>query len=43
MISNEELRKVAARLRNLASHKSADEELTLDATSYYLNCEAKVM
>ena len=35
MPSNEERREVAARLRNLAGHKAADEELTLDALGLY--------
>ena len=35
MLTNEERREVAARLRNLAGHKAADEELTLDALGLY--------
>ena len=35
MPTNEERREVAARLRNLAGHKAADEELTLDALGLY--------
>lgn len=35
MISNDERREVAARLRNLAGHRAADEELTLDALGLY--------
>lgn len=35
MPTNEERREVAARLRVLASHKAADEELTLDALGLY--------
>ena len=35
MPTNEERRKVAARLRVLASHKAADEDLTLDALGLY--------
>ena len=35
MPTNEERREVAARLRNLASHKASDEELTLDALGLY--------
>lgn len=35
MPTNDERREVAARLRNLASHKAADEELTLDALGLY--------
>ena len=35
MISDDERREVAARLRVLASHKAADEELTLDALGLY--------
>ena len=35
MPTNDERREVAARLRNLAGHKAADEELTLDALGLY--------
>ena len=35
MPTNDERRDVAARLRNLAGHKAADEELTLDALGLY--------
>ena len=35
MPTNEERHEVAARLRVLASHKAADEELTLDALGLY--------
>ena len=35
MPTTEERREVAARLRNLAGHKAADEELTLDALGLY--------
>ena len=35
MPTNEERREIAARLRVLASHKAADEELTLDALGLY--------
>ena len=35
MISNEERREVAARLRMLASHKAADEELVHDTLGLY--------
>ena len=35
MPTDEERRNVAARLRNLAGHKAADEELTLDALGLY--------
>ena len=35
MPTNEERREVAAMLRNLAGHKAADEELTLDALGLY--------
>lgn len=35
MATNEERRKVAARLRTLASHAPADEEMVLDALDLY--------
>lgn len=35
MPTNEERREVAARLRNLAGHIAADEEMTLDALGLY--------
>lgn len=35
MISDDDRREVAARLRNLADHIAADEELTLDALGLY--------
>ena len=35
MPTNDERREVAASLRRLASHKAADEELTLDAIGLY--------
>ena len=38
MPTNDERREVAARLRNPAGHKAADEELTLDALGLY-RCE----
>lgn len=35
MINSDERREVAARLRNLAGHIAADEEMTLDALGLY--------
>ena len=35
MLTNEKRREIATRLRNLASHKAADEEMTLDALGLY--------